>query len=84
MLYFAIHELNYSEEQALTTSLPRILLLYREHIDINTPQEKKSIVDLFTEETIDKLVKAIKKPVQNKYIPYDDYRPIIKMENKNG
>jgi hypothetical protein len=40
---------------------------------------------LFTEETIDKLVKAIKKkPIQNKYIPYDDYRPIIKMENKNG
>jgi hypothetical protein len=63
--------------------LPRILLLYREHIDVNTPQEKKSIVDLFTEETIDKLVNRLKNKPAPKYIAYNDYRPILKTENKN-
>lgn len=62
---------------ALTTSLARIVLLYREHIDQNTPTDKRSIVDLWTEETIDKLVSVLKRPVKNDYIAYDDYRPIL-------
>jgi hypothetical protein len=58
---------------ALTTSLARIVLLYREHVDQNTPNNKKSIVDLWTEELIDE----IRMKVQTKYIPLPDYRPIL-------
>lgn len=79
LLYFAIHELHYPEELALTTSLARIVLLFREHIDQNTPTEKRQIVDLWTEETIEKLVTVLKKPKKKDfdYIMLNDYRPIL-------
>lgn len=74
--------MHYPEELALETSLARIILLYREHIEQNTPNDKKQIVDLWTEETIEKLklvLKATKQKNVPKYIAYDDYRPVLKI-----
>lgn len=76
MLYFAVTTLKFDEQYALEMPIQRIFLYLREHISQTVPKKERKIVDLFTEETIDKLKKKMKKRI-NKYIAYDDYRPIL-------